>query len=107
MSSSVIIENRFASSTDKTQVNADICFKIVGANEEVHQAKSKTLSTTDLSFDTEQPLQLGMLLQMTMSAKALNSPSLQTMVEVVKIEALDNATGFRVSSNIKDIAVGM
>ena len=107
MSSSEITENSIALSPDKAHVNADIVFKIVGANDQVHHARSNTLSTTDLSFNTEQPLQPGMLLQMTMNATRQNSPSLQTMVEVVNIEPLDDATGFRVNSNIKDIAVGM
>ena len=107
MSSSEIKENITASSPDKTHVRADICFKIVGANDEVFHAQSKTLSTTNLSFDTKQPLKQGMLLQMTMSAKTPNSPSLQTMVEVVTVEPIDHAAGFHVSSNIKDIAVSM
>lgn len=107
MSSFDIKDAITANSPDKAQINASIFFKIVGSNDEVFHAQSNTLSTTDLSFETQQPLKTGMLLQMTMNAEAHNSPSIQTMVEVVSVEPLENAAGFRVSSNIKDIAVGM
>lgn len=89
------------------QLETDICFQIVGKSNTVYVGQSKTLSATDLSFNTTQPLTSGMLLQMTMQAKESNSPSLQTMVEVVNVEPLENNTGFHISSNIKDIAIGV
>ncbi len=91
---------------EKINVETDICFKVVG-NDDVYNAKSKTLSTTDLSFNTDHPLKAGMLLQMTMKGKEQNSPALQTIVEVVKVEPLTDKSGFHVSSSIKDIAIGM
>ena len=90
-------------------VETDICFKIVGNDEEVFQGKSTMLSTKDVSFCTNHPLKVGMLLQMTMAAKQLNSPSLQTMVEVVSIKPIagNNSYNYHVDGDIKDIAIGM
>ena len=88
-------------------VETDICFKIIGAEDEVFHGLSKTLSTTDISFQTAQPLKQGMLLEMTMAPKQASSPSLQTMVEVTGIEMPEGSTSFHVDSSIKDIAIGI
>lgn len=91
-------------------VETDICFKIIGNDEQVFHGQSETLSTKDLSFFTNHLLKAGMLLQMTMAAKQLNSPSLQTMVEVVSIKSIDGSNScyqYHIDGDIKDIAIGM
>ncbi len=100
--------NEISNSTTM-HVEADICFKVVGNDEQVFQGQSETLSTKDVSFYTNHPLKIGTLLQMTLAAKQLNSPSLQTMVEVVSIKPIvgSNSYNYLIDGHIKDIAIGI
>jgi hypothetical protein len=99
--------------TDKNQnsrqVSTRMNFNIVGDDEQAFVGMSQSLSTKDLSFTTDAQLKKGMLLQVTMASHQHNSPSLQTMVEVVKVSALENETDYHyhIDSNIKDITTDM
>lgn len=98
-----------ASNSMAMHVEADVCFKVVGNDEQVFQGQSETLSTKDVSFYTNHPLKVGTLLQMTMAAKQSNRPPLQTMVEVVSIKPIvgSNSYNYQIDGDIKDIAIGI
>jgi hypothetical protein len=93
---------------EQMAIETDVAFKIIGDDDHVFHGLSKTLSTTELSFDTTQILQKDMLLQMTMASKDMSeSTTLQTMVKVTGITPIANQTGFHVNSSIEDMAIGM
>lgn len=94
---------------DALQVSTSVNFNIIGNNEQIFAGKSQRLSPTDLAFMTNTQLKKGMLLQVTMASHQNSSPSLQTMVEVVHVDKLDDAADYQyqIDSNIKDIAIGI